>query len=214
MALFDFFRRRRKTEPEPQPAGRGIFNRIRNLFRREQKEPEPPAVPPISEPEPEPPAAPPALSNITDSIADQSKLNEGSNRQIINTLVEHGYIQPFKNDHEAAEFLRVLESDAWNENHRQLYGPDVMNRIQNAIARGATAGALQEQYNKEIEKKSNTFLVGWEDFLSWKEPGDNMFSEYWDEESGEESMQPSEAQTAPQQKKQTRKQKKRNKRRK
>ena len=81
---------------------------------------------------------------------------------MINKMIQHGYIDEFRNDKEKAEFLRVLSSNAWNEAHTYFYSIVAFQEIQDAIQRGATARALQEQYNMEKEKKSNAFLQLWD----------------------------------------------------
>lgn len=81
---------------------------------------------------------------------------------MISKMIQQGYIDEFRNDKEKAEFLRVLSSNAWNEAHTYFYSIVAFQEIQDAIQRGATARALQEQYNMEKEKKSNAFLQLWD----------------------------------------------------
>ena len=183
MALFDRFRRRR-NEGAPQRSGwlRGIIDRVFNRKKR----PEPM---PAYEPAPEPaemdditiddslvdavedvnvsPAEMPAepdldLSPVT-PVDDRTLVDRYG--QMLDTMVEKGYIQPFDTDRDAAEFLRVLSSDAWEEAHNYWYSVEALQQIQDAIQRGATAGGLQEEYTKQTEKKSKNYLLTWENWL-------------------------------------------------
>lgn len=85
--------------------------------------------------------------------------------KMIDTMVNKGYIVPFENDADAAEFLRVLSSKAWEEAYGYWYSIEALSQIQDAITRGAMAGTLQSNYNAQIEKKSNNYLKTWEDWL-------------------------------------------------
>ncbi len=84
---------------------------------------------------------------------------------MLNKMIEKGYIDDFKNKEDAAEFLRVLSSEAWEEAHAYWYSVEALGQIQDAIERGATAGGLQSEYNKQVEKKSNNYLSTWDAWL-------------------------------------------------
>ena len=180
MSLLDFFKRRKDPEGKPQGSGgvRGFFSRLFN--RRKKEKPEKPA--PLPEPavmeEPDisidddlfdqiedaynpPPQERPAtdLPPVT-TVDNESLMDKYSG--MLDTMVEKGYIQPFDSDEDAAEFLRVLSSDAWEEAHTYWYSVEALQQIQDAIARGATAGSLQDEYNKQVEKKSKNYLKTWE----------------------------------------------------
>lgn len=170
MALFDFFRRRGGKKPQQEPR-RGLRGWLSRIFgRREQKqEPED-----LSYEEPE---LMPSDSNGLeffdfDAISpEQAPAGESDAellekyRKMIDTMVKRGYIDSFRNDADAAEFLRVLGSEAWEEAHGYWYSPAALGEIQDAILRGATAGTLQDNYNSQLEKKSNRYLETWEDWL-------------------------------------------------
>lgn len=181
MALFDFFRRRKDPEGRPQNTGgiRGFFSRLFN--RRKPEIPEPEAAPePAQMEEPDVDIDDSLFNNLEDvyiseqerpsfdqpsvtTADDQSLLDKYSD--MLDTMVDRGYIQAFDNDQDAAEFLRVLSSEAWEEAHAYWYSVEALQQIQDAIARGATAGGLQEDYNRQVEKKSNNYLRTWEDWL-------------------------------------------------
>ena len=117
-------------------------------------------------------------------------------RKMLDTMVERGYIKPFVSDKEAAEFLRVLGSKAWDEAHAYFGTSEtVFKDIQNAIEHGATAGALQDDYNMTVEKKSKDFL--------------RMFENWREREWPETAAQEEKPVTVTVKHKQTRKQKKR-----
>lgn len=186
MALFDFFRRRSKParpagEPAPQRGVRGFFSRLFNRVR-----PAAPAAPEYEEPEPEPfdlfedledeyqPSAQelPMMEEVgepADALAQVTTINDRDlverYSDMLDTMVEKGYIDSFKSDEDAAEFLRVLSSEAWEEAHAYWYSVEALGQIQDAIERGATAGGLQSEYNKQVEKKSNSYLSTWDAWL-------------------------------------------------
>lgn len=187
MALFDFLRRGRR--PASGESGRrGLLGRIINRFIHPSPEPEQPEPEEFSQEEP-----PTGLdivdldeinedssqygadamgsaadggyipAGVTD-LSDEELLNKYG--KMIDTMVERGYITQFDSDQGAAEFLRVLSSQAWEEAHGYWYSVEALSQIQDAIARGATAGTLQSNYNNQIEKKSNHYLETWEDWLN------------------------------------------------
>lgn len=182
MALFDFFRRRRDKEGRPQSTGgiRGFFSRLFNR-RKPEAAPEPEEIPePAQMEEPDVDIDDSLFNSLEDvytseqerpsfdqpsvtTADDQSLLDKYCN--MLNTMVDRGYIQAFESDQDAAEFLRVLSSEAWKEAHAYWYSVKALQQIQDAIARGATAGGLQEDYNRQVEKKSNNYLRTWEDWL-------------------------------------------------
>lgn len=194
MALFDFFRRRRPAADSSRPRGSGgIAGFLNRIFGRRRQEPEPepePIYPEEEEPEPEPdefeyeePEAdiiiddsyvesfqPPQIEDtssyeagqITD-LSDQELLDKYQG--MLDKMVERGYIDSFDNDADAAEFLRVLSSQAWEEAHGYWYSVEALSQIQDAVARGAKAGTLQSNYNLQIEKKSNNYLKTWEEWM-------------------------------------------------
>lgn len=148
--------------------------------------------------------------------SDETLLNRY--RGMINTMVERGLINEFRNDKEAAEFLRVLSSRAWEEAHN-YWGTSkgIFKDVQSAIEHGATAGVLQNDYNMMLEKKSKDYMGV---FSSW---GANERTDWPDDEESEAGETISTDETsilpehveepaAPKAKKQTRKQKKRNRR--
>lgn len=187
MAFFDFFRRRSKPaqpagEPAPKGGVRGFFARLFNRVR--------PAAAPEPEPEPEPetepfdlfedledeyaPPAPelPMMEEVGQPADDLAQVTTLSDRDLVerysdmlDKMVERGYIDSFKSEEDAAEFLRVLSSDAWEEAHAYWYSVEALGQIQDAIERGATAGGLQSEYNKQVEKKSNNYLSTWDAWL-------------------------------------------------
>lgn len=190
MALFDFFRRKpARPEGQPAPKGgvRGFFSRLFNR-RKPAPAPEPEAARPsyYEEPEPEPfdlfedledeyqpPAAEmPAMETVGAPAKDLSQVTTTNDRDLVerysdmlDTMVERGYIDAFKSEGDAAEFLRVLSSQAWEEAHAYWYSVEALGQIQEAIERGATAGGLQEEYNRQVEKKSNHYLSTWDKWL-------------------------------------------------
>lgn len=182
MALFDFFRRRRDKEGRPQNTGgiRGFFSRLFNR-RKPEAAPEPEEIPePAQMEEPDVDIDDSLFNSLEDvytseqerpsfdqpsvtTADDQSLLDKYGD--MLDTMVDRGYIQAFESDQDAAEFLRVLSSEAWEEAHAYWYSVEALQQIQDAIARGATAGGLQEDYNRQVEKKSNNYLRTWEDWL-------------------------------------------------
>ena len=188
MALFDFFRRRSKParpagEPAPQGGIRGFFSR---LFNRVRPAAAAAPEPEYEEPEPEPfdlfedledeyaPPAPelPAMEEVGQPADDLAQVTTLSDRDLVerysdmlDKMVERGYIDSFKSEEDAAEFLRVLSSEAWEEAHAYWYSVEALGQIQDAIERGATAGGLQSEYNKQVEKKSNNYLSTWDTWL-------------------------------------------------
>lgn len=192
MALFDFFRRRRPAADSSRPRGSGgITGFLNRIFGRRRTEPEPEPEPIYPEPEPElepdefiyeepeadiiiddsyvetfqPPQieeAPIEAGQITD-LSDQELLDKYQG--MLDKMVERGYIDSFDNDADAAEFLRVLSSQAWEEAHGYWYSVEALSQIQDAVARGAKAGTLQSNYNLQIEKKSNNYLKTWEEWI-------------------------------------------------
>lgn len=179
MALFDFFRRRGSSSGSGRSGG--ILSRIVNFFTSRPPAPEQPADDGYyDETEPEQPAPNIDYINIDDIQEppepaaadrwetpipmqdDQELLSKY--RKTLDTMEEKGWISPFKSDADAAEFLRVLGSEAWNESHAYWYSKTALAEMQDAIQRGGTAGALQEEYNMAIEKKSNQYLNVWEDW--------------------------------------------------
>lgn len=189
MALFDFFRRRNSSdEGRPQRSGgiRGFFSRLFGR-KREELPPEPQPLPdPAVMEEPDidvddslfneledvyspPTSEQPSYSDLPPvTTSDQDNLL-GRYSDMLDTMVERGYIQAFDSDEDAAEFLRVLSSDAWEEAHTYWYSVEALQQIQDAISRGATAGSLQDEYNKQTEKKSNNYLKTWENWLRAEE---------------------------------------------
>lgn len=126
--------------------------------------PEKAAKKPKPQPAPEPETTDsiewnPSRPEIT-TLTDEELIDKYSD--MLNKMIKQGYIDEFRNDKEKAEFLRVLSSNAWNEAHTYFYSIVAFQEIQDAIQRGATARALQEQYNMEKEKKSNAFLQLWD----------------------------------------------------
>lgn len=190
MALFDFFRRRRPAADSSRPRGSGgITGFLNRIFgrHRQQEGPEPEPIYPEEEPEPDefiyeepeadiiiddsyvesfqPPQieeAPFEAGQITD-LSDQELLDKYQG--MLDKMVERGYINSFDNDADAAEFLRVLSSEAWEEAHGYWYSVEALSQIQDAVARGAKAGTLQSNYNLQIEKKSNNYLKTWEEWM-------------------------------------------------
>ena len=184
MAFFDFFRRRKDREGVPQRSGgvRGFFSR---LFNRKKPAPAPAPEPlpdlaameepdieigdlfetvePVYTNDQEIPTAP-TLEDSQVTVASDSTLLDKYGG-MLDTMVEKGYIQAFDNDEDATEFLRVLSSQAWEEAHNYWYSVEALQQIQDAIQRGATAGSLQDQYNRQIEKKSKNYLRTWEEWL-------------------------------------------------
>lgn len=188
MALFDFFRRRSKParpagEPAPQRGVRGFFSRLFNRVRPaaaaapepeyEEPEPEPFDLFEDLEDEYQPPATEiPAMETTGAPAEDLSRVTTANDRDLVerysdmlDTMVERGYIDAFKSEGDAAEFLRVLSSQAWEEAHAYWYSVEALGQIQEAIERGATAGGLQEEYNRQVEKKSNHYLSTWDKWL-------------------------------------------------
>lgn len=185
MALFDFFRRRSKParpagEPAPRGGVRGFFSRLFNRVR--------PAAAAAPEPAPEPEPfdlfedledeyAPPkqelpTMEEVGQPADDMSQVTTLGDRDLVerysdmlDKMVERGYIDSFKSEEDAAEFLRVLSSEAWEEAHAYWYSVEALGQIQDAIERGATAGGLQSEYNKQVEKKSNNYLSTWDAWL-------------------------------------------------
>ena len=181
MALFDFFRRRKDRDPQPAKRTSGFKGFFSRLFNRRK----PAAVP---EPEEDLETAVMEDVQIDDDLINNAEdvyldtvpavetgtvptLEEDSQyllnkyEGMLDTMVERGYIQPFDSDQDAAEFLRVLGSEAWEEAHAYWYSVEALQQIQDAISRGATAGSLQEDYNMQREKKSNNYLKTWEDWI-------------------------------------------------
>ena len=187
MALFDFFRRRSKpaqpaSEPAPKGGVRGFFSRLFNRRRPAaaaiRPAPEEPDLEPVDlfagmedvykPPRPEMPeveeigAPADDLSQVT-TISDRDLVERYSD--MLDKMVERGYIDSFKSEEDAAEFLRVLSSEAWEEAHAYWYSVEALGQIQDAIERGATAGGLQSEYNKQVGKKSNNYLSTWDAWL-------------------------------------------------
>ena len=188
MALFDFFRRRSKParpagEPAPKGGVRGFFSR---LFNRARPAAAAAPEPEYEEPEPEPfdlfedledEYAPPEqelpmMEEVGEPADDLSQITTFGDRDLVerysdmlDKMVERGYIDSFKSEEDAAEFLRVLSSEAWEEAHAYWYSVEALGQIQDAIERGATAGGLQSEYNKQVGKKSNNYLSTWDAWL-------------------------------------------------
>lgn len=191
MALFDFFRRRNKpAQPAPRGGIRGFFSRLFNRRRPaadvDEEEPAAAIQPAPEEPDLEPvdlfagmedvykPPLPemPEVEEIgapADDLAQVTTLNDRDlverYSDMLDKMVERGYIDSFKTEEDAAEFLRVLSSEAWEEAHAYWYSVEALGQIQDAIERGATAGGLQSEYNKQVEKKSNNYLSTWDAWL-------------------------------------------------
>lgn len=191
MGIFDFIRQRGGRKPQDPGRPRSIFGRILDRFRRPSPAPEPeePVRPPAQIQET------PDDTNIdyydidagempedtglyvhdldTEPVGIPEGVTDVSNQYLLDTyggmlqtMVDRGYIDAFGSDADAAEFLRVLSSQAWEEAHGYWYSPAALGEIQDAILRGATAGTLQSNYNEQIEKKSNHYLETWEDWLN------------------------------------------------
>lgn len=190
MALFDFFRRkpaRPAGEPAPKGGIRGFFSRLFNRVRPaaaaapkpeyEEPEPEPFDLFEDLEDEYQPPATEiPAMETTGAPAEDLAQVTTTSDENLLyrysdmlDKMVEKGYIKPFDSDEDAAEFLRVLSSQAWEEAHAYWYSVEALSQIQEAIERGATAGGLQEEYNRQVEKKSNHYLSTWDKWLRVEE---------------------------------------------
>lgn len=195
MALFDFFRRRNKParpagEPAPRGGVRGFFSRLFNRRRpasvEDEEEPAAAIQPAPEEPDLEPvdlfagmedvykPPLPemPEIEEIGAPAEDLAQVTTVNDRDLVerysdmlDKMVERGYIDSFKSEEDAAEFLRVLSSEAWEEAHAYWYSVEALGQIQDAIERGATAGGLQSEYNKQVEKKSNNYLSTWDAWL-------------------------------------------------
>ena len=184
MAFFDFFRRRKDREGVPQRSGgvRGFFSR---LFNRKKPAPAPAPEPlpdlaameepdieigdlfetvePVYTSDQEIPTVPTTdIAQVT-PVSDSTLLIRY--RKMLDTMINKGYIEDFDSEEDAAEFLRVLSSQAWQEAHTYWYSVEALQQIQDAIQRGATAGSLQDEYNKQIEKKSKNYLRTWEEWL-------------------------------------------------
>lgn len=124
------------------------------------------------EPEPFPDLVVNADVVITESTVQEFQITQVSDAELLekygkmlDTMVQRGYINSFDNDADAAEFLRVLSSQAWEEAHGYWYSVEALSQIQDAVARGAKAGTLQSNYNLQIEKKSNNYLKTWEEWM-------------------------------------------------
>ena len=190
MALFDFFRRRRDPEGKPAKSTGRLGRWFSGLFGRSRKKQ--PEVEPLPEPapmeEPDISVDDQLFESLEDvytsdqeqpasySVDDLSQVTIESDRDLLDrysgmldTMVDKGYIQPFDSDEDAAKFLRVLSSEAWEEAHAYWYSIEALQQIQDAIQRGATAGRLQEEYNRQKEKKSKNYLRTWDEWRAYSD---------------------------------------------
>lgn len=172
-----FGRRKREPEPEQVPIEPEIVPDPADLYY-DEPEPIPEADIIIDDNYVETQVTPPPVftdpeaERLDNYLAEHTEINPYSDQELldrygkmIDTMVRKGYIKEFDNEADAAEFLRVLSSQAWEEAHGYWYSIEALSQIQSAIAHGAMAGTLQSNYNAQIEKKSNNYLKTWEDWL-------------------------------------------------
>ena len=185
MALFDFFRRRKDQAEQRHGIIRGFLSRLFNRRRIERPEsPRQEARTEIQE-EPDididddlfnavediykPPESEQPRNKLDTDIAQVTTVSDETlmirYRKMLDTMVNKGYIDAFDSDADAAEFLRVLSSEAWEEAHAYWYSVDALQQIQDAILKGATARSLQDEYNEQKEQQSDSYLATWENWI-------------------------------------------------